>query len=95
MCSIKIGFVFYRSFDEVTYNDLRPDVFDNNHPDTIDFEMPSHDDLQKKYKTVSTSASEIREHVVEFNPREEQRTRTKVRRLKKVPIRRVRLTSKH
>ena len=65
--------------------------YDNNHPDTLDFEMPSHDDLQKNYKTVSTSASEIREHVVEFNPREQRRT--KIRRVKKVPVRLIRLAS--
>ena len=58
--------------------------------------MPSHDDLQKNYKTVSTSASEIREHVVEFNPREQQQQqqrRTKIRRVKKVPVRLIRLAS--
>ena len=85
-----INSLCFRSFDEVTYNDLRPDVFDNNHPDTIDFEMPSHDDLQKKYKTVSTSASENKEHIVEFKPRGKL-----VKTLRKVPIRRLRLTSKH
>jgi len=50
--------------DEVTYDDLRPDRFDNNHPDTIDFRIPSHNELQKKYKTVSTSASELVENVI-------------------------------
>ena len=84
------GFIF-RSFDEVTYNDLRPDVYDNNHPDTLDFEMPSHDELQKNYKTVQTSASEVKEHIVEFNPSRGQR----VRKLKKVPVRRIRLTNIH
>lgn len=52
------------NYDEVTYDDLRPDRFDNNHPDTIDFRIPSHNELQKKYKTVSTSASELVEDVI-------------------------------
>ena len=52
------------NYDEVTYDDLRPDRFDNNHPDTIDFRIPSHNELQKKYKTVSTSASEVVEDVI-------------------------------
>lgn len=83
--------MYQRSFDKVTYDDLRPNDFDNNHPDTIDFQMPSHDELQKKYKTVSTSASELIEHVVQYQPS----TR---RPIKKHPIkrkRRFRLTSKH
>ena len=28
---------YQTSFDDVTYGDLRPDDFDNNHPDTIHF----------------------------------------------------------
>ena len=55
---------YEQSMDEVTYDDLRPDRFDNNHPDTIDFRIPSHNELQKKYKTVSTSASELVEDVI-------------------------------
>lgn len=74
---------YNRSFDGVTYGDLRPDSYDNNHPDSIDFNMPSHDDLQKNYKTVSTSASEIHEHVVEYKRPRRRR------------IRMHRLTSKH
>ena len=54
-------------YDRVTYEDLRPDSFDNQHPDMIGFRMPSHEDLQRNYKTVSTSASEIVEHVVKFD----------------------------
>ena len=68
---------YSKSFDDVTYGDLRPDDFDNNHPDTIEFSMPSHEELEKNYKTVSTSASELVEHVVHLNPKK----------LVKIPIR--------
>ena len=35
---------YQTSFDDVTYGDLRPDDFDNNHPDTIHFryDLPTH-----------------------------------------------------
>ena len=53
--------------------------------------MPSHEELEKKYEnTVSTSASEVIEQVVEFTP---QRKRIKI--LRKVPRLKNRETSKH
>lgn len=72
------------NYDEVTYNDLNPENYDNNHPDTIEFRMPSHDELQKNYKT-QTSASNQIEHIVQFEP---SIKKTKLRR-------RVRISSKH
>ena len=75
---------YSKSFDDVTYADLRPDDFDNNHPDTLEFAMPSHEELEKKYKTVSTSASELNAQVVQFKPKKTvNKIRTKKRRKRK------------
>ena len=57
----------------------------------LNFRMPSHEELEKKYEnTVSTSASEVFEQVVEFTPK-----RKRVKILRKVPRMKNRLTSKH
>ena len=51
---------FYaRSADGVTHGDLNPEDFDGNHPDSQDFQMPSHEELREKYHPFKAAASEI------------------------------------
>ena len=51
--------------------------------------MPSHDELQKKYKTVSTSASEVVEHVVLLKDKDSKDNKRRRRvKIKKGPKRR-------
>ena len=45
--------------DQTRADDLSPEQYEGNDPDAFEFKMPSHKELQEKYKTVSTSASEI------------------------------------
>ena len=45
--------------DQTRVDDLSPDQHEGNDPEAFEFKMPSHKELQEKYKTVSTSASEI------------------------------------
>ena len=45
--------------DQTRADDLSPEHHEGNNPESFDFKMPSHKELQEKYKTVSTSASEI------------------------------------
>ena len=50
--------------DQTRADDLSPEHHEGNDPESFEFKMPSHEELQKKYKTVSTSASEIINSVV-------------------------------
>lgn len=50
--------------------------------------MPSHDELQKKYKTVSTSASEVVEHVVLLKDKDSKDNKRRRVKIKKGPKRR-------
>jgi len=52
--------------DQTRADDLSPDHHEGNDPDAFDFKMPSHKELQEKYKTVSTSASEIINSIVDW-----------------------------
>ena len=71
----------------------------------VSLRMPSHEELEKRYEnTVSTSASEVIEQVVEYSPGNSGESgnmifppnnRRRVKILKKVPRMKNRFTSKH
>ena len=52
--------------DQTRADDLSPEHHEGNNPESFDFKMPSHTELQEKYKTVSTSASEIINSIVDW-----------------------------